>query len=61
MNTTVREQIELHNRKGIKVSLNRERSTIESYSVAVSATDREGDGAKRDDNGGWGPVPAIGW
>jgi hypothetical protein len=61
MNTTVQEQIELHRRKGIKVSLNRERSNVESYSIAVLATDREDDGTKRDDNGGWGPVQASEW
>lgn len=59
MNTTVREQIELHERKGIKVGLYRERCTVGSYSIAVLATDREGNGAKCDDNSEWGRVQDI--
>jgi len=53
LNTTVREQIDLHRSKGIKVSLNRDRSSLESFSVAVLAADTEADEINHHDNGGW--------
>jgi len=59
--TTVCEQIELHRRKGIEVSLNRERSTVDSYSVAVLATENEDGGFARHDNGEWGRVQDVLW
>lgn len=59
--TTVCEQIELHRRKGIEVSLNREQSAVYSYSVAVLATEKEGGGFARDDDGEWGRVQDVVW
>lgn len=59
--TTVCEQIELHRRKGIEVSLNRERSTVDSYSVAVLATEKVGGGFAPDDDGDWKRVQDVVW
>jgi hypothetical protein len=61
MNTSVREQIELHRRKGIKVSLNRDRFLVESFSVAVLAGDKECAKIECNEHGRWELVQASEW
>jgi hypothetical protein len=61
IHTTVSQQIDLHRRKGIEISLDEEHSVVEAFSVAVRATDAEGGGLDCGDNGGRQRVQDIEW